>query len=384
MNLATLKKSNSQIITKKRKNIEQTETSALQHLLEQHALVVAETEKIADLPRYFSIWKSKFSNCTENPLQYYCTTISAPDSSGSKAYYMLSDIIPEDKKLRSEIQQDKLKLMIDKQQAERFDDSFQHKCLFCKQTFTGNRKLLFTHMFQLHSFNIGLPDNLVDVNELLDILQQKIDKCICIYCEKTFKSYSVLKLHMRKKKHFKLNSKSRQYDRFYIINYLEEGKNWIDFQQEDNDEDEYEDDEFDHIPDDIGMNQKNVDNWDEWQDDNEDKVLCLFCNIEFADASNVFHHCKDQHNFDFETIKQELKLDFYGCVKLINYIRYTSQQQECIYCNCNFDSMLSRLKHMQNENHFKVSKDATFWSENKFLLPTITNDPLLYIIDDND
>ncbi len=34
---------------------------------------------------------------------------------------------------------------------------------------------LFQHMFAEHHFNIGRPDNLVNIQELLDILQQKID-----------------------------------------------------------------------------------------------------------------------------------------------------------------------------------------------------------------
>ena len=31
---------------------------------------------------------------------------------------------------------------------------------------------------------------------------------------------------MRKKSHKRLNPKNRVYDRFYVINYLELGKNW--------------------------------------------------------------------------------------------------------------------------------------------------------------
>ncbi len=42
----------------------------------------------------------------------------------------------------------------------------------------------------------------------------------CIYCEKTFKNHAVLKKHMRKKKHFKINAKDTSYDQFYMINYL--------------------------------------------------------------------------------------------------------------------------------------------------------------------
>jgi hypothetical protein len=43
---------------------------------------------------------------------------------------------------------------------------------------------------------------------------------------------------MRKKKHFKINSKDTAYDRFYMINYLEPGKDWKALEKEkDDDED---------------------------------------------------------------------------------------------------------------------------------------------------
>jgi hypothetical protein len=41
--------------------------------------------------------------------------------------------------------------------------------------FASIRDDLFQHMFAEHHFNIGRPDNLVNIQELLDILQQKID-----------------------------------------------------------------------------------------------------------------------------------------------------------------------------------------------------------------
>jgi len=42
----------------------------------------------------------------------------------------------------------------------------------------------------------------------------------CLYCEKTFRDKFVLKEHMRKKQHRKINCKNKLYDKFYIINYL--------------------------------------------------------------------------------------------------------------------------------------------------------------------
>jgi len=50
--------------------------------------------------------------------------------------------------------------------------------------------------------------------------KKKIQSLQCLYCEKVFKSNAVLRKHMRKKKHFKINSKNHIYDKFYIINYL--------------------------------------------------------------------------------------------------------------------------------------------------------------------
>lgn len=115
------------------------------------------------------------------------------------------------------------------QHRERYNHQFKRKCLFCKQV-SEDRKAYFQHMFDIHGFNIGLPDNLVNVHTLLDILDAKIreyviylnqqSRNVCIYCERIFKDYSVLKLHMRKKKHFKINARNKDYDKFYIINYL--------------------------------------------------------------------------------------------------------------------------------------------------------------------
>jgi hypothetical protein len=42
----------------------------------------------------------------------------------------------------------------------------------------------------------------------------------CLYCEKTFRDKTVLKEHMRKKQHRKINSKNHIYDKYYVINYL--------------------------------------------------------------------------------------------------------------------------------------------------------------------
>lgn len=59
-----------------------------------------------------------------------------------------------------------------------------------------------------------------------------------MYCEKRFTTPAVLRKHMRKKKHFKINARNRIYDKFYVINYLEPGKNWETFENENYESDE--------------------------------------------------------------------------------------------------------------------------------------------------
>ena len=50
--------------------------------------------------------------------------------------------------------------------------------------FKGNRKELFDHMNESHNFSVGLPDNIVFVEEFLDLLDKKLSENLCLFCEK--------------------------------------------------------------------------------------------------------------------------------------------------------------------------------------------------------
>jgi hypothetical protein len=87
------------------------------------------------------------------------------------------------------------------------------------------------------------------VTEYIEHLREKIARNECIYCEKTFADRNTLMEHMRKKNHKEVNPKNNYYDKvrkrenkyekhsvyfqFYIINYLELGKRWLDVLAED-------------------------------------------------------------------------------------------------------------------------------------------------------
>ncbi|XP_068829278.1 zinc finger protein 277 isoform X2 [Capricornis sumatraensis] len=193
----------------------------LKHMIIEHKIVIADVKLVADFQRYILYWRKRF---TEQPITDFCSVIrinSAAPSEEQDNYFLLCDVLPEDRILREELQKQRLKEILEQQQQERNDNSFHGICMFCNEEFLGNRSVLLNHMAREHAFNIGLPDNIVNCNEFLCTLQKKLDNLQCLYCEKTFRDKNTLKDHMRKKQHRRINPKNREYDRFYVINYLD-------------------------------------------------------------------------------------------------------------------------------------------------------------------
>uniref|UniRef100_A0A8C3Q3X0 Protein arginine N-methyltransferase 3 n=1 Tax=Geospiza parvula TaxID=87175 RepID=A0A8C3Q3X0_GEOPR len=69
--------------------------------------------------------------------------------------------------------------------------------------------------------------------------------------------------------------------------------------------------------------------WDEEEEEEGEEegaavaqqTRCLFCDRLFSSAEAVFSHCKTEHQFDVSDVIQKHGLDFYGYIKLINFIR---------------------------------------------------------------
>ncbi|MEE6480884.1 hypothetical protein FKM82_012698, partial [Ascaphus truei] len=260
----------------------------LKHMIIGHKLVIADVKLIANFRRYIFYWKKRFA---EQPITDFCTVIrtnSEAPMENQEDYFLLCDVLPEDRVLREQLQQERLREILEQQQCERYDTSFQSPCMFCSEEFKGNRSVLFNHMNKEHSFNVGLPDNIVYCNEFVDALHKKMDSLQCLYCEKTFRDKNTLKDHMRKKQHRKINAKNSEYDKFYIINYLELGKSWEEVQSEDD--------------------RELVDNEEDWSDWEEHPVsaVCLFCDYQADTTEKLLCHMKDNHQFDLLKIKSDL------------------------------------------------------------------------------
>uniref|UniRef100_A0A8C9T178 Zinc finger protein 277 n=1 Tax=Scleropages formosus TaxID=113540 RepID=A0A8C9T178_SCLFO len=339
----------------------------LKHLLLEHKLVIADVRLVADFPRYMMYWRRRFA---EQPLTDFCSVIQT-NSEGpvekQEQYFLLCDALPEDRILREQLQQRRLEEVLEQQQREREDITFQRACMFCNEEFKGNRSLLLNHMAKEHACNVGLPDNIVYCDEFLDTLEKKLDSLQCLYCEKVFRDKTTLKDHMRKKQHRKISSKNKEYDRFYVINYLELGKTWEEVQSEDDRE----------------LAEDQDDDWSDWQA-HPLRVVCLFCEHQSDTMEQIYAHMEETHGFDLHKIKADFNLKFYQQVKLVNYIRRELHQCRCYGCQEKFVSREEVLRHIVDTTHAMKIPEPSTWDQPQYYFPTYENDALLCALSDSD
>ncbi|XP_043350975.1 zinc finger protein 277 isoform X1 [Dermochelys coriacea] len=339
----------------------------LKHMIIEHKLVIADVKLVADFRRYILYWKKKF---TEQPITDFCSVIRTNSEAPVEEqdnYFLLCDVLPEDRLLREQLQQKRLREILEQQQRERDDTSFHSICMFCDKEFTGNRSVLFNHMARDHAFNVGLPDNIVNCNEFLAALQKKLDNLQCLYCEKTFRDKNTLKDHMRKKQHRRINAKNTEYDRFYIINYLEFGKSWEEVQSEDDRE------LLDNLEED----------WSDWEE-HPVCAVCLFCEKQADTTKKLCFHMKEAHGFDLLKIKAEHGLKFYQQVKLVNFIRREIHQCRCYNCKEMFQSKTELISHMEVTKHITFLPTRSTWDQPQYYFPTYENDTLLCTLSDSE
>ncbi|XP_066505179.1 zinc finger protein 277 [Hoplias malabaricus] len=339
----------------------------LKHMVLDHKLVIADIKLIADFPKYMLYWKKRF---TEQPITDFCSVIKT-NSEGpvdqQENYCLLCDVLLEDRILREQLQQKRLEEVLEQQQKERDDTSFQGTCLFCNEEFTGNRSALLNHMAREHSFSIGLPDNIVYCTEFLNTLERKLDNMQCLYCEKIFRDKTTLKDHMRKKQHRRINANNHDYDRFYVINYLELGKTWEEVLSEDDRELQEEED----------------DDWSDWQA-HPVCAVCLFCEQQEETMEKIYTHMQEAHKFDLHKLKTGLNLKFYQQVKLVNYIRREIHQCRCYGCQKKLETKQEVVQHMIKENHVMQLPEVSHWDQPQYYFPTYENDALLTALSDSE
>eukprot|EP00455_Lapot_gusevi_P020800 TRINITY_DN21985_c0_g2_i1.p1 TRINITY_DN21985_c0_g2~~TRINITY_DN21985_c0_g2_i1.p1 ORF type:complete len:549 (-),score=172.14 TRINITY_DN21985_c0_g2_i1:43-1689(-) len=96
---------------------------------------------------------------------------------------------------------------------------------------------------------------------------------------------------------------------------------------------------------------------------------CLFCLAVFPSSVSTFDHVKTEHNFDFNAYRREKGLDFYQCIRLLNFLRTLDGKPN--------SEILPSLEQ-------ELSKSPSLWQNDDFLRPVLEEDPLLYSFDDDD
>uniref|UniRef100_A0A8C9SJS3 type I protein arginine methyltransferase n=1 Tax=Scleropages formosus TaxID=113540 RepID=A0A8C9SJS3_SCLFO len=85
---------------------------------------------------------------------------------------------------------------------------------------------------------------------------------------------------------------------------------------------------------------------------------CLFCDKLLNSVQDTFSHCQMDHNVDIPVFVKRRKLDDYGYIKLINYIRSV---------RCSGESLLG------------TREDSPPWDSDEYMKPVLQDDPLLQI-----
>ncbi|KAI4785455.1 hypothetical protein KUCAC02_037753 [Chaenocephalus aceratus] len=144
---------------------------------------------------------------------------------------------------------------------------------------------------------------------------------------------------MRKKAHRRINANNSEYDRYYIINYLELGKTWEEVQSEDDRE----------------MVDDGDDDWSDWQS-HPVSAVCLFCDHQSETMEQIYTHMK---------------------VKLVNFLRRQLHQSRCYGCQETFSCRQEVLRHLKEAGH-------VMQLPHKYYFPTYENDALLCTLSDSD
>ena len=118
------------------------------------------------------------------------TNCGPRDTEPPEFYYLLCDSLPEDRKIREELNNTRLEIILQYQEHDRSRIDFNQMCIFCSTEFVGGYSEVadfFNHMSAKHQFNIGHPDNMVFVDEFIETIRTRLDGLQCLSCVKCFK-----------------------------------------------------------------------------------------------------------------------------------------------------------------------------------------------------
>lgn len=325
----------------------------LLHLAQEHKFGVSNLSALSLLPLYLKHWQCQIIDLTE------ATVYGVP----------LQTIDPQNP---SEIQIRKVlhKMRLDRVMAqfeyERTHVNTDVKCLFCNETYTGTWHQYLQWLFERHAFNPGRPTNLVYIEELVNYLRTQLQNNTCIHCGQRLPNQKQLRQHMKKRPHDKIPNQ-KQFDRYYMVNYLEEGAKWQDIEREGDGDDE------EGVPLEEGLR--------DWNDEPEMiETHCLICDLTFMDPDDCIRHMITAHGFRLEDVKKVVENAFYKLVRFVNYARTMKRDGKCFVCGeCVVGDYADHIAWHDK----KIPRDMSEIVDNDaYLIPVIDGDGLLTVLED--
>lgn len=109
---------------------------------------------------------------------------------------------------------------------------------------------------------------------------------------------------------------------------------------------------------------------DGWEDDDQDvSCPCIVCApTSFPSAADCVAHMTQVHGLDILLLKKDMEMNFYGYLRLVNYLRTPSSGMSAALRDLTaYADVLRAVK----------GKAAEFRGQDAFLKPVVSNDPLL-------
>lgn len=296
-------------------------------------------------------------------------------------YFLLSDdILPKYKEIRTELQKKTMEKVLARHQFERIDKNFNHGCLYCRSEVEPTRYDFVEHLYSKHFLQLGKPENLVFVDDLINFIEEKLKNLVCIYCEKVFKDRPTLKEHMRKKGHKRINPDLKIYDKFFMCNYKlndtvvkpQERKFYVPKAEPKSKQTQRKSSE------EPTLFNSNDNDWSDWEDQEQEiEIKCLFCNEKEIMFEVLEQHMSNVHHFNFDD--ETKNLSFYQKVKLVNFVRRKIHLKQCLSCDESSKTVEELLNHMVECKHLHC--DNKDFDKPEFFFPTFEDDSFLCHLD---
>lgn len=115
----------------------------------------------------------------------------------------------------------------------------------------------------------------------------------------------------------------------------------------------------------------------------DERIPCLFGPAVYSSATEAYQALARDHGFDMEALRVLWSMDFYACIKLINFVRRLSAE---LVGGCADVTAAGELRLLASSSAVLASltRDSPEWQDDSLMVPVLENDGLITGLDDED